>query len=234
MPLETPTSFGSARISVPDCLPYSALAQQGRDTWDGVSLADSSDADPSKIVLLYSGYVIDPGARDREYADGRWTREHAWPRSRAGGGMSTDAPGIGTDLHNLFAADHSVNSARNNRHFAYLPGGHQVVDKSPMAGNDGRLDAKTSRDAWEPPDFSKGVVARAVLYMACAYPDRARLVQGFSERPGELGNLTDILDWNDRFPPGPREKRRNDVVEQLQGNRNPFIDDPTLATDVEF
>ncbi|MDD5628471.1 MAG: endonuclease, partial [Elusimicrobia bacterium] len=25
------------------------------------------------------------------------------------------------------------------------------------------------------------------------------------------------------------EKRRNDLVEEFQGNRNPFIDDPALA-----
>lgn len=215
-------------------LPYSAPAGE-TDTWDGCSVADASLDDPSKIVLIYSGYEIDPGPRDREYAEAGWTREHVWPRSRARGGMDTDSPGLGTDLHNLFAADQSVNSARRNKHLAALPEGELVVDRSPMGGSDGRLEAKTSREAWEPPDRSKGIVARAALYVACAYTERAHLVEGFGDgRPGELGNLTDILDWNKRFPPDPRERRRNDAVEALQGNRNPFIDDPSLADAVDF
>lgn len=30
-------------------------------------------------------------------------------------------------------------------------------------------------------------------------------------------------------PPDANERRRNDLIEQFQGNRNPFIDDPSLA-----
>jgi len=30
-------------------------------------------------------------------------------------------------------------------------------------------------------------------------------------------------------PPGADEKRRNDVIQRLQGRRNPYIDNPSLA-----
>ena len=39
------------------------------------------DLGSGKIILLYSGYVISPGERDREFQAG-WNREHVWPRSK--------------------------------------------------------------------------------------------------------------------------------------------------------
>jgi endonuclease I len=236
----TPEAFKAAFMKTPECLPYTAPASEGADVWDGVTSADASE-DRTKIVLLYSRYEIPPGRRDREHSEGGWTREHVWPQSRGGlreaggrNGMSTSSPGIGTDLHNLFAADRSVNSARQNKHFARLPGGEAVVDRTPMGGGDGALLAKTSIDAWEPPDACKGEVARAALYMACMYADRLNLVRGFGDAPGEMGDLGDLLDWNYEFPPTDRERRRNDVVEGFQGNRNPFIDDPSSAGSIEW
>ena len=233
------------------------------DAWDGVALADAAEgsaidaaegsavdsavdaAEGSRasapgrqrlVSLLYSEIAVPAGPRDGEYAEGGWTREHAWPQSRGAGRMGTGAPGMGTDLHNLFAADQSVNSARGNKHFAELPGGMPVVDRSPLLpGSDGRLLARASARAWEPPDGCKGAVARALLYMACQYsPDGLRLVDGFGEGPGELGRLSDVLAWNARFAPTARERRRNDVVEGLQGNRNPFVDDPGAADSIAW
>ena len=39
-----------------------------------------------------------------------------------------------------------------------------------------------------------------------------------------IGHLCKLLEWNRRYPPTPFEKRRNDRVMELQGNRSPFID----------
>jgi len=38
-----------------------------------------------------------------------------------------------------------------------------------------------------------------------------------------------FLDWNRQDPPDAAERRRNDLIETFQGNRNPYIDDPSLA-----
>ncbi|MFT5350905.1 MAG: deoxyribonuclease-1, partial [Gammaproteobacteria bacterium] len=35
--------------------------------------------------------------------------------------------------------------------------------------------------------------------------------------------------WNKIDPPSKQEKIRNDRIERLQGNRNPYIDKPSLA-----
>lgn len=231
----SPGEFARKHIRPPDALPYTRRASAGFDVWDALREADGCGG--GKVRLLYSGYEIESGPRDSEYRSG-WTREHAWPQSRGGGpgGMTTSSPGMGTDAHNLFAADISVNSARSNKHFRELgEAGAPVIDRSPMSGHDGKLLARTSADSWEPPGFSKGVVARAVMYMACAYAGRVRLVESVPDQAdGALARLSDILEWNRRYPPTDRERRRNDVVEKFQGNRNPFIDDPALAGAVDW
>ncbi|CAK9067724.1 unnamed protein product [Durusdinium trenchii] len=224
-------------MKTPKWLPYSAPADgAAKDVWDALTLMDASMDGSGKIILLYSGYVISPGERDREFQAG-WNREHVWPRSK--GGLSTRSPGPGTDLHNLHAADISVNSARGNKDFDDLvetdDGVQVVVDSSPPPGYDSmkRL-CLVSEDAWAPGDAAKGTVARALMYMACMYADHGlRLVEGHTaEGHLQLGNLSAIRRWAGAFPPSQREKRRNDLAESLQENRNPFIDDPDLCSAV--
>ena len=50
-------------------------------------------------------------------------------------------------------------------------------------------------------------------------------------REGEpnLGHLCTLLRWNQVFPVTAPERTRNDVIAKLQGNRNPFVDQPALA-----
>ena len=39
--------------------------------------------------------------------------------------------------------------------------------------------------------------------------------------------------WNRDDPVDDEERRRNNVIEQVQGNRNPFIDEPNRAESLE-
>jgi deoxyribonuclease-1 len=41
--------------------------------------------------------------------------------------------------------------------------------------------------------------------------------------------LARVLEWNRDDPPSKDEIRRNDIIEKLQGTRNPFIDNPKQA-----
>ena len=73
------------------------------------------------------------------------------------------------------------------------------------------------------------------MYMACMYCDKLRLVSGYTEnKTMHLGNLAAIQRWAAQFPPTEREARRNALAEELQGNRNPFIDDPQLCLQVQW
>ena len=44
-----------------------------------------------------------------------------------------------------------------------------------------------------------------------------------------IGDLCTLLTWHNMFDPTDFERRRNDRVMELQGNRNPFIDEPRWA-----
>ena len=45
------------------------------------------------------------------------------------------------------------------------------------------------------------------------------------------GDMPDLfLEWNEEDPVSALELTRNDVISSYQGNRNPFIDNPYLAT----
>lgn len=64
----------------------------------------------------------------------------------------------------------------------------------------------------EPRDAVKGDIARSVLYMIHHY-DLA-----------DHDMLPLLVRWHIQDPPDAHERSRNDEIEQLQGNRNPFID----------
>ncbi|HEX4047267.1 MAG TPA: endonuclease, partial [Elusimicrobiota bacterium] len=179
------------------------------------------------VADAYSGVFI-PGtsAESRDYSetgdkthDG-WSRaqamnvEHVFPQS-----LFEKALPMRSDLHHLMATFEHPNGMRGS-----LPFG---VAKAPF---DYRNDAGARRDGrvFEPPDFTKGRVARALLYFYSRYKDEA-----FFREPRVAafwnGQIETVLDWNRRFPPTVEEQRRNDHVSAFQGNRNPFVDDPGLA-----
>lgn len=246
-PKSSPAQFKAAVMRTPPrCLPYSS--ETCMDVYDALKCIDQKLEAPSERVrLLYSECDARPGERNREYACG-WTREHVYPKSH--GGLRVDVPGAGTDLHNLFAEDASVNSARGDKDFSdrtHCPGiaeelWRAVQDATPSEeadteGGPRLLRARTCADFWEPPDACKGRVARALMYMACQYSDDLglRLVDRTTRYPEPcFGMLSAVLDWNAAFPPDAEERLRNDRVEQIQGNRNPFIDDHTSADGIRF
>ena len=75
-------------------------------------------------------------------------------------------------------------------------------------------------NSWYPGDEWKGDVARAVLYLNIRYGEDYK----------EVGTLDLFLKWNREDPVSAFEKNRNNVIENAQGNRNPFIDNPYLVT----
>lgn len=109
-----------------------------------------------------------------------------------------------TDLHHLRATDADINSLRLNYPYTEGSGGYELVNES----------------GWYPGDEWKGDVARMVLYLNIRY----------NENISKVGNLEMFLRWNIEDPVSAFEMQRNDVIESAQGNRNPFIDNPYLAT----
>lgn len=71
------------------------------------------------------------------------------------------------------------------------------------------------------PEYGKGIVARAVFYFAVRYKD------GF--RMEDKMDLELLLRWHEEHPVDVYERHRNAAIQELQGNRNPFIDFPERA-----
>lgn len=138
--------------------------------------------------------------------------EHTWPQSRFGGWKKKKLSklvqkAIEGDLHNLFPSAVKLNSDRGNNPFGEIDG----CDPAPVSCSDPY--------AFEPADAQKGDTARAMFYMAVRY--------GY-EVPDEMEST--LRRWHFADPPDDAERARNDAIEAVQGNRNPFIDEPDLVS----
>lgn len=198
------------------------------DTWDAIKQSDLDDSTTTQVLLIYGYNDLDSITKnDRtRHKDsschtsgciGLWNREHVFPQSLANPPMTVQYPGIGTDVHNIRAVDGQENSARGND--LYAEG----------TGNATNLTSTT----YYPGDEWRGDVARIIMYMYLRYDTicRATSVGTGSTSYSVHGDMPNVfLDWNALDPPTQYEKDRNSIFQAMQGNRNPFIDNPYLAT----
>ncbi|MBI5622396.1 MAG: endonuclease [Elusimicrobia bacterium] len=161
------------------------------------------------------GYKEPGDANGDGYTDHGVNTEHIWPQS-----FFDRALPMRSDLHHLMATLEHPNSIRSNFPFG------KITNPRPEYSNRGG--AKMDRGVFEPPDFTKGRVARAAFYFFARYYNRRIFFKG-GDRFWSRGMIETLMSWNREFPPSQFEKDRNDIVERFQGNRNPFIDDPLLA-----
>lgn len=194
------------------------------DVRDSVKITDE-DPDNANNVLLVYGHTDDGNcttdrSRDKDDFGGtscEYNREHVFARSNADpemGSASNGSTGITADPHNLRPSDQAMNGNKGNRKFA---------DGSGNAGNAGAN--------WYPGDEWKGDVARMMMYMYTRYGDRCLpSLNGVGLTQGSTDMLQVYLQWNVDDPVNDFEDQRNPHLESVYGNRNPFIDNPYLAT----
>jgi endonuclease I len=48
----------------------------------------------------------------------------------------------------------------------------------------------------------------------------------------EMGDLSTLIEWHENDPVDDFEMNRNNVIESIQGNRNPFIDHPEFVNKI--
>lgn len=150
--------------------------------------------------------------------------EHTWPKSRFGGGRDPKRAAEYTskvsDLHHLFPADSTLNAIRGNSQFGEV----EVEEKElPCAGSKfGQTlqeNGELSKDkVYEPPMEHRGNVARALFYFAVRYD---MTISRTEERA--------LRRWHQEDPVDANEMLRNDRVEEIQHNRNPFVDHPEFV-----
>lgn len=198
-------------------IPYSSGSF---DAHDAVDLLQEDPNNPNNVVLIYSGVSVSmstwPG----------YNREHVWPQSL---GVSSGPPN--SDMHNIFACDANVNSARSNKYFDECLSGCMTHSEAPLC--------KFTDDTWEPRDQDKGDLARVLLYMDVRYsgdvsgePDLILTNNAAAVGSGCycMGVLDIMLDWHAQDPVDAAEMARNNMIYALiQGNRNPFVDNPAFV-----
>lgn len=192
-----------------------------------------TDAENGSDTYLY--FYADILQSDSSVSSKTLNREHVWPQSLA----SYYQQGGGADLHHLRPAISGVNQSKSNRSFAefedgttYKVNGEDVIWKSTVNG----LSVLKVRDN------IKGDIARILLYVYCRwqqpnlYSDVAteNLPALDSDDDQDLGtriieNRETLLSWCQSDPVDEWEMERNDQIENIQGNRNVFIDYPELA-----
>ncbi|MDX8552262.1 endonuclease [Tenacibaculum sp. 1B UA] len=191
------------------------------DVWDVLKQSDLDLNDNSKVVLIYGyddtdGNYVTDRTRDKDMNGGNtgdWNREHVYPKALGNPNLGTS--GAGADAHHLRPSDVRFNNDRSSKKFATSSG-----DAGDVSGN------------WYPGDEWKGDVARMIMYMYVRYGSQCLpknvTVGSITTSDSNMVNL--LLEWNAEDPVSDLEIQRNNVVANEQGNRNPFIDNPYLAT----
>ncbi len=137
------------------------------------------------------------------------------------------------DQHHLFPAQFSnANQVRLN-----YPLG-EVVNVTSQFMNCKLGTDINGRIVFEPRDEHKGDAARALMYMAVCYNGVSGKNWKFRNPIStqiQYGQEQDILKkWHFQDPPDNWEISRNDFLDSLQGNRNPFIDSMNFACYIDF
>lgn len=194
------------------------------EVWDALKQSDLDPGNSNNVFLIY-GYNDSDANNDNDRTrgknlschssscDGLWVREHVFPRSLGTPNLEFEGPG--SDAHHLRAIDYDMNNDRGNSPFADGSGNASVL----------------SGGYFYPGDEWKGDIARMMMYMYLRYPTQCQAVivgSGSATYSSDMPNI--FLEWNQEDPVSQYEMNRNTVLQNMQGNRNPFIDNPYLAS----
>jgi endonuclease I len=184
------------------------------------------------ITCVYSGenYVYTP-----PFSWTRFSREHTWCHSWMPLYPDESGPEY-SDQHHLFPTNqNSANGIRSNHPLGIV----KSVSSSYLESKYG-TDAK-GMPIFEPRNSHKGDAARALLYMCLKYNGvrgdwtfnhlNSVTLPNTNEAPEDLNTL---LEWNRQDPPDKWEVDRNNYIQSIQQNRNPFVDHPEYVNYINF
>jgi|GEM_PF-4304578 len=183
-----------------------------------VSYADAKTHLPNTDVSLTdtdkTWGIYDNKLHERYWISGGtiWQREHVWPCSRMRiGNVSDYRPSEsdrnhGSDLHNLRVISAGVNQSRSDKFFS----------------------TTGTKNSYNPSVNHKGDVARICFYMVTHYPQLSLVddPSGYFQ----MGSLKEMVKWHIEDPVDQFEIDRNNVIFSVQGNRNPYIDNPDFVS----
>jgi endonuclease I len=200
--------------------------------WNASKVTDLDPANSNNVLLIYGwengsdADVTNDLSRDKNANGGNsgdWNREHVYAKSLGTPDLDDAAPSdAGEDAHHLRSSDVQRNNSRGSLRFAA------------GSGNSG-----TVTGGWYPGNRWKGDVARMMMYMYLRYGSQCLptgVAQTTATTVSSDANMVQLfLQWNAEDPVDAYEDQRNTYHGNTsntyaQGNRNPFIDNPFLAT----
>ena len=186
---------------------YKTVGYNGLRTY--MKYTDAYQGSSSKLMLFYSS-----GTTTSSWDSGKtWNREHMWPDSLGGSAVEGD-------LAAMRPCDPTANSTRNNNKYGEVASGYTTAKTS--AANGSKVAGYYKSGEFEPLDNVKGDCARVILYDYVVSSSMSSVTVVFE-------SVDTLLAWNKSDPVDTYEMSRNDSVESIQGNRNPFVDYPELG-----
>ncbi len=171
---------------------------------------------------LYCGYRFDHAV---ELTDGRlfvieqiypvsWMLKHVNCESRRQCRLDKKSrfTRMEADMHNLYPVWQDADVARRDTAFGMIEGEDWRYEN---------CDFERYLGITEPRPIARGNIARSIFYMHTQYGV-----------PIEKKMLNELKRWNRLDPPSNQEMLRNNLIEELQGNRNLYIDNPTMAEQI--
>jgi hypothetical protein len=198
--------------------PYMVTKFWARDTTNGQRV----------VTCVYSGENL---VYTEPFAWVTFSREHTYSFSWMPSNPNTNTPEY-SDYFNLYPVNQDdANAVRSN-----YPLGEVVNVTFSYLGSKYGQDAN-GRTVYEPRDDQKGDAARSMFYMATCY--NSTVADWSFPNPistsimyGQDQNL--LKAWHYQDLPDAREIAKNDYIDSLQGNRNPFIDSVNYACYIDF
>lgn len=184
---------------------------------------------------MYSNtvYLIEKGQDGlSSFRAHKMQREHSVPKSWWSMSGSVEYTPAYSDMWNLYPSDAAANQAKLNYPLGLcsktsFDNGCSKIGYAQNGYGGG------SANVFEPADEYKGDFARAYMYVALVYDD-INWVINYMYKKETYPTLTPwamnmLLEWSRKDPVSQKEIDRNNIVEQYQQNRNPFVDFPELA-----
>ena len=191
----------------------------------------TADADVNKsgnIIWFYSGTSVSFDGFGGSV--GATNREHVWPKD--GGNAFSETTECGSDAHHLRPTETQLNSARGSLSFDEVSQTTANIVKQNGSTSYDNLCYK-SGGFFYPGEGYRGATARILMYVQTRWGDRFDL--HFVDSSGKsktIGKISTLMKWHLTEPVTDEEIRRNEAVYKIQGNRNPFIDHPELASKI--
>ncbi len=206
------------------------------DLWTDFYETDARE--DGTVQDLYASHTRYQFGLDQDRGGGdlySYNREHSIPKSWSNYQTYEKNHAMYTDLFYLYPSDSYANTKRSNHPYGEVTGTIEWQNGYSKLGK-GVVPGSSSATVFEPNDKVKGNLARSYFYFATRYED-----EDFSDWPGthmfaknkypffKTWATSLLLKWHRLDPVDDAERARNEAIFKIQGNRNPYIDNPELV-----